>query len=187
MPTVLEICAGAGGLAIAFRDEGWTHIDAIEINAGACRTLAANLGTDGRAAAPRDATAVDFTGYEGVDVCAGGVPCQPFSVGGVGRGSEDTRDLWQTALRCVREARPRLGFVFENVGALVSKRHRSYFDALLVAFEELGYRVEWRLVCAPRRHYPKELAVQIGPERLGFPAPLPKGAGEPRRTRPPLR
>ena len=144
-PTILEICAGGGGLAASFRDEGWDHVDAIEINGGACATLSANLG---QRFLPRDATKIDFTRYRGVDLCAGGIPCQPFSVCGAGRGVDDPRNLWETALRCVREAKPRLGFMWENVAALVDKRHRAYFDLLLQEFKELGYDVEWRVVCA---------------------------------------
>ena len=64
--------------------------------------------------------AVDFQPYRGkVDLVAGAPPCQPFSIGGVDGGHRDQRNLFEHAVRCVSECRPR-AFLFENVAQLVT-------------------------------------------------------------------
>ena len=52
----------------------------------------------------------------GVDLVAGGPPCQPFSMGGKHRAFNDHRDMFPAAVEVVRTLRPR-AFVFENVRA----------------------------------------------------------------------
>ncbi len=53
------------------------------------------------------------------DILFGGPPCQPFSVAGAGRGTDDPRHRWPQMRRFIQEYRPRWVIV-ENVGGFVN-------------------------------------------------------------------
>ncbi|MEF2550927.1 DNA cytosine methyltransferase [Aurantimonas sp. A2-1-M11] len=74
-----------------------------------------------------DVRVIDWTQYAGIELVAGGPPCQPFSVGGRHKGNDDTRDMWPEAIRAVREAMP-AAFLFENVRGLTRIAFADYLD-----------------------------------------------------------
>ena len=141
-PTVIELCAGAGGLALGLSHAGFEHAAMIEREAVCCDTLRKN-GFDN--IIHNHVEDVDFEAFRGVDMVAGGVPCQPFSNGGVDRGPLDKRDLWQQAVRAVREAQPR-AFLFENVAGLLRPKFAEYLGNVLQQMRDLGYEVQvWKM------------------------------------------
>lgn len=84
---------------------------------------------------PGDIHEVDFTPWGGtIDVVAGGVPCQPWSLGGAHKGYEDRRNLWPELFRCVRETRPR-AIIAENVKGLERPSFKPYYDYILRELE----------------------------------------------------
>jgi DNA (cytosine-5)-methyltransferase 1 len=84
----------------------------------------------------------------GVDVLHASPPCQPFSQGGKGRGTDDTRDGTPWTLRAIVALVPRL-VTFENVAGLTFPKHRPYLDAFLMQLRVLGYATDWRVInCA---------------------------------------
>lgn len=126
--TTFELFAGCGGLAKGVELAGFKHAGLLEINAQACESLRANFKPS--LVHEADARTFDFSAYAGVDLVTGGPPCQPFSVGGLARGYDDTRDMFPQAARAVAEMGPR-GFMFENVGGLLRPKFRAYFSYVL--------------------------------------------------------
>lgn len=106
----VELFAGAGGLAMGVSRAGFDHEAVIEWNQWACETLRENQR---RGIAPvskwpevfqGDVRDFDFAALRpGVELVAGGPPCQPFSLGGKHRGHRDHRDMFPAATRAVRE------------------------------------------------------------------------------------
>jgi DNA (cytosine-5)-methyltransferase 1 len=135
----IEICAGAGGQALGLHAAGFHSRATFEFMEDAAQTLRANFGT----AVPRifteDIAEVDFTLYkDGIDLVAGGVPCQPFSTAGERQGEDDERDLFRRAVEIVDEVRPR-AFFFENVKGFGHAPHMAYRAELHAAFAAIGY------------------------------------------------
>lgn len=165
--TSIELFTGGGGLALAMGQAGFRHLVAVEIDCRACATLRMN-GADEHVelGAPRgadggwpliegDIRSVDFTGWAGaVDVVAGGVPCQPWSLGGVHKGYDDGRNLWPELFRCVRETRPR-AIIAENVRGLLRPSFRAYYEYIL---RELGAPFEERVDGEDWRDHDRRLA-----------------------------
>jgi len=74
--------------------------------------------------------------YGAPDVICGGFPCQPFSVAGKRRGTDDERDMWPEFIRVVRELCPQW-VVAENVGGAIE----STLERCAVDLEAEGYEV----------------------------------------------
>jgi DNA (cytosine-5)-methyltransferase 1 len=159
--TSVELFTGGGGLAYAMHEAGFRHLLAVELDARACSTLRANracdyVDGDGEPSTlgsrwplvEGDVRDVDFTRLDGrVDVVAGGVPCQPWSLGGVHRGYDDARNLWPELFRVVRETRPR-AVIAENVKGLLRPSFAPYYDYILreleAPFERRVDGEDWR-------------------------------------------
>ena len=81
----IELFTGAGGLALGTHRAGFHHLAVVERDRDSCDTLRLNRarGLMAWPIAERDVAAFDFSGYpQGIDLLAGGAPCQPFSLGG---------------------------------------------------------------------------------------------------------
>jgi len=130
----VELFTGAGGLAIATHHSGFRHRGLFEWNENACATLkenAANAVIRGIKSSwnirEGDVSQASFAKFEGIDLVAGGPPCQPFSIGGKHRGMEDKRDMIPHFIRAVREAKPR-AFIMENVKGLTRQAFQNYLS-----------------------------------------------------------
>src|SRR5690606_29774954 len=86
--SVLELFAGAGGLAIGLEKAGMKCVDLNEIDKWACETLRNNRPNWN--VLEGDIRNFDFTEYNGkADVVTGGFPCQAFSYAGKKLGLND--------------------------------------------------------------------------------------------------
>lgn len=140
-PRVVELCAGAGGLALGLEKAGFHHVALIEQNRHAAATM--RLNRPEWPVVEEDVRKVDFTAYrkDFVDLVAGGLPCTPFSSVGKGKGKQDENDLMMEGVRAVRELSPK-AFLFENVDGLLHAKHADYIADLLGKFSRLGYVTE---------------------------------------------
>ena len=137
---VVELFAGAGGMAVGFRKAGYKHKVLVEVDKDCCKTLEQNGFTNVLCADVRE---VSFQSLRHkVDVLCGGPPCQPFSIGGDKFGQDDERNMWGECVRVAREMQPKC-ICFENVSHLCSKKFRPYLLNLTRRFARAGYKVEW--------------------------------------------
>ncbi len=129
----VELFTGAGGLALGTHLAGFRHELLLEWDRDASQTVRVNAAADvvpgirSWNLASADVRAVNFSLYEGLDLIAGGPPCQPFSIGGKHHGMRDGRNVIPEFIRAIREGRPR-AFVFENVRGLTRPMFRPYFE-----------------------------------------------------------
>lgn len=121
----VEIFAGAGGLALGLEQAGFSPVALFENNPRSCATLRLNRPLWNVVEA--DVRSVGFSGLGGVDLLAGGPPCQPFSRGGLAHGFVDERDMFPHGIRAVKEIAPR-AFLFENVQGLLRPAFREYVE-----------------------------------------------------------
>ena len=129
----VELFAGAGGLGIGVSQAGFTPLAIVEWDRWCCNTIRDNRARGVAAVSgwpvpiEGDVRYVDFRRYEGkIALVSGGPPCQPFSLGGKHRAHDDDRDMWQEAVRVVRETKPE-AFIFENVKGLTRASFATYF------------------------------------------------------------
>ena len=127
-----SLFTGYGGLDMAVGGElSWYS----EIEPAACQVLAtqhpdvANLG---------DITQINWADVAPVDVLTGGYPCQPFSVAGNRKGSNDVRHLWPYVRDAIAILRPERA-ILENVSGHLSLG----FSEVLMDLAEIGFDAEW--------------------------------------------
>jgi len=89
-----------------------------------------------------DINKTDFSIWRGgIDVLTGGFPCQPFSLAGKRKGTEDDRHLWPRMLEVIREIQP-TWVVGENVFGIVNWDGGMVFEQVQVDLEDAGYEVQ---------------------------------------------
>lgn len=121
----IELFGGAGGLARGIEMAGYKLKAVYENDQRCCETLRMNLA-DPDVVHEQDVAKMGFYQYQDqVTLLAGGVPCQPWSVGGKSRGFEDPRNLWPEFLRAVREIHPKV-VVAENVKGILRAGFEQY-------------------------------------------------------------
>lgn len=183
--TSVEVCAGAGGQALGLEQAGFHHEFLLDIDEHCVRTLQFNR-PDWKIA-KQDLKDVQGDEFRGIDLFAGGLPCPPFSVAGKQLGEQDERNLFEDALRIIRNASPKMVLI-ENVRGFLDPVFADYRASLRLRFEELGYSVDWRLLNASSFGVPQlrpRVAIVAGQPRywqhFSFPEPAsnrPKTVGE---------
>ncbi|MEY9907966.1 DNA (cytosine-5)-methyltransferase 1 [Catenulispora sp. MAP12-49] len=159
--TSVELFAGGGGLAMGVEASGFRSLLFNEF----ARSASDSLEAAGAKRTPLDGLAVPKPGeptplyvgdvadlqldylHQKVDLLAGGPPCQPFSLGGVAKGDEDTRNGFPAMFKALREMQPK-AFICENVLGLLRPSFKPYFDYILheleLPFEERKPDATWQ-------------------------------------------
>ncbi len=80
-------------------------------------------------------------GIESPDIITGGFPCQPFSVAGKQKGTNDDRHLWPEMFRIIKAFKPRF-VIGENVPGIVNIQDGVVFETVCTDLESQGYEVQ---------------------------------------------
>jgi DNA (cytosine-5)-methyltransferase 1 len=138
--SVLELFAGAGGLAIGLEKAGIKCAALNEMDKWACETL--RMNRPNWSVLEGDIKNFDFTKYHNkVDVVTGGFPCQAFSYAGKKLGLNDARGtLFYEFARVVQEVNPAI-CIGENVRGLLSHENGKTIQGMISILNEIGYRV----------------------------------------------
>lgn len=107
----LDLFSGIGGFALAARWAGIETVAFCEIEPFPRKVLEKNFPG---IPIHHDIRELNGSEYAGIDIITGGYPCQPFSLAGKRKGTEDDRHLWPEMFRIIKQARPTF-IVAENV------------------------------------------------------------------------
>ncbi|MEV5793004.1 DNA cytosine methyltransferase [Streptomyces sp. NPDC052192] len=159
----LEICAGAGGLALGLEQAGFDPILLIDNRDVACETLRFNRpGWDVRE--------VDLLTFDpdtarhvyDVDLLSGGLPrVKSPATAGRARGDDMELAVLRAAVDLVHAVQPRV-VLFENVPELIRKDAFAEIRAFVTEeLDHLGYRLQWRVVDAAHHGVPQHREVGL--------------------------
>ena len=155
--TCIDLFAGAGGTALGFANAGLSHTLLNEVDDKAVATLRANSEKHGLRwnIDGRDVREISFDGMR-AEVIQAGFPCQAFSYAGASRGFEDARGtLFFEFARAVKEVRPKIA-IGENVRGLLRHDGGRTLETMLNVFDELGYKVNYRILRAQYLDVPQK-------------------------------
>ncbi|MFP4402709.1 MAG: DNA cytosine methyltransferase [Candidatus Nanoarchaeia archaeon] len=140
---VIELFAGAGGMALGFEKAGLYKEALVEIDKDCVNTLKHNRPNWN--VIHENISKVDFKGMN-ADIVSGGFPCQPFSYAGKKLGFEDTRGtMFFEFARCVKEVQPKL-VLAENVEGVLRHNNGNTLKTIVNVLEELGYKVKYKVI-----------------------------------------
>jgi DNA (cytosine-5)-methyltransferase 1 len=148
---VIDLFCGAGGLSYGFESAGFNILLGIDNDAMALRTFEKNHA--GSKTICGDITKIDSGGIKKaignkkIDVVIGGPPCQGFSLSGPRNFKDPRNSLYLSYIRIVGEIHPKM-FVIENVPGLVRLFGGVVKDNIIKSFEDMGYKVQYKILCA---------------------------------------
>lgn len=144
MLRMIDLFAGIGGIRIAFEQNGVQCVKSSEIDKYACKTYKDNFGEEPLG----DITKIDPEDLPEFDIIAGGFPCQPFSLGGLRKGFEDTRGtLFFEVARLIKARKPK-AFFLENVEGIVNHDSGNTLKVIEDTLMDMGYNFEWKVMNA---------------------------------------
>lgn len=170
--TSVDLFCGAGGLSLGLERAGFRPVLGIDTNRDAIGTYRHTFQS--ATALERSTVGYDFGQWRGVDLVAGGPPCQPFSNGGKRLAQQDERDMIPEFARAVNEIMPR-AFLMENVAGLLAPRNRDYMNEVLRLFDRRYTILPPRIVNAADYGVPQKrvraLVVGLLDGEIDFPVP----------------
>lgn len=153
-PTCIDLFAGAGGLAVGFRQAGWAILAANDVDADAAKTFRLNFPEasffQGPIAAVTATALMKECGLKQgqLDCLIGGPPCQSFSYNNHRRSADDERaGLFRHYLRLVKGLKPKM-LVMENVPGILTIGNNRVIAEISKKLSKLGYDVSVRVLSA---------------------------------------
>jgi DNA (cytosine-5)-methyltransferase 1 len=146
-----SLFSGIGGFDLASEWMGWTnlfHCEWMEFP----RKVLDYYWPD--ADSHIDICKTDFKKYANqIDVLTGGFPCQPFSMAGKRKGTDDERYLWGEMLRAIQEIKPKF-VIAENVFGITNIDGGLVFEQVCLDLEGEGYEVQPFIIPACAKNAP---------------------------------
>jgi DNA (cytosine-5)-methyltransferase 1 len=142
--SVLDLFSGIGGFSLGLESTGgFETIGFVEKDKFCQKVLKkhwSNINIE------EDIRNVKGTNYK-ADVVTGGFPCQPFSVAGKRKSTEDDRYLWDEMLRVIKETKPRW-VIGENVEGIVNINDGLVLRQVLNDLENQGFQSQCIIIPA---------------------------------------
>lgn len=168
-PLAIDLFSGAGGLGAGVEAAGWTVVTAVDHDKAALETHRANFRGQALDVDMSDQAQVGALIEKlrplGIDLIAGGPPCQPFSRAGrakirslVEDGVRDAvdarKELWRSFIDVVTALQPR-AVLMENVPDMAIGDDLIVIREIAEILERAGYMVDYRLLDAWRHGVPQ--------------------------------
>lgn len=145
---VIELFAGAGGLALGLEKAGFSSLGLVELDKDASNTLKVNrpnwnvINDDIANISKLDLENLFNIKKGELDLLSGGSPCQSFSYAGKRLGLEDARGtLFYHYAVFLDKLQPKM-FLFENVKGLKTHDKERTYATILDIFEKEGYVIQ---------------------------------------------
>ena len=141
---VLDLFSGIGGFSLGLESTGFFKtISFVEKDKFCQKVLRKNF--------PNVPIEDDVRNVKGekyrADVVTGGFPCQPFSVAGKRRGTDDDRFLWDETIRIVSETKCKW-FIGENVEGIINIQDGMVFRQIHDDLESEGFETQSLIIPA---------------------------------------
>lgn len=142
---VVSLFSGAGGLDLGFKMAGHDIVWANDLYEDAVHTYQKNIGNH---IVLEDVRNIPADEIPDCDIVIGGFPCQGFSVANTKRHVADERnELYKQLIRVIEDKKPKF-FLAENVKGLTNLGKGEVFKMILADFEQLGYKVQYKILNA---------------------------------------
>ena len=135
----LDLFSGIGGFALALENVGFKTVGFCEVDPY-CRLLlqkhwkGVTIHNDIKKLEAKDIK-------EPIDILTGGFPCQPYSVAGKQKGTDDNRYLWPDMFRVIKEVKPTF-IIAENVRGIVNIQDGLVFETVCSDLESEGFEIQ---------------------------------------------
>jgi DNA (cytosine-5)-methyltransferase 1 len=146
-----SLFSGIGGFDLAAEWMGWDNVFHCEWMEFPRKVLDYHFPN---ADSHIDICKTDFKKYANkIDILTGGFPCQPFSLAGKRKGTDDERYLWGEMLRAIQEIKPKY-VIAENVFGITNIDGGLVFQQVCLDLENEGYEVQPFIIPAAAKNAP---------------------------------
>jgi DNA (cytosine-5)-methyltransferase 1 len=146
-----SLFSGIGGFDLAAEWMGWENVFHCEWMEFPRKVLDYHFPN---ADSHIDICKTDFKKYANkIDILTGGFPCQPFSLAGKRKGTDDERYLWGEMLRAIQEIKPKF-VIAENVFGITNIDGGLVFEQVCLDLENEGYEVQPFIIPAAAKNAP---------------------------------
>jgi len=145
-----DMFAGIGGFRKAFEELGGKCVLTVETDKYCKITQDANYEHSEDHVWHDDINTLRASDFQdkGIDLVCAGFPCQPFSISGARKGTDDSRGtLFWSLAEAVKVIKPRV-VLMENVLGLLSINKGSTYRDMLLLLEKYGYYSFGRILCS---------------------------------------